>query len=143
MGAQLILHLGVIDIPYAGELGTTTGDVASFLETKYGVMQRFFDLHENDIATVMTDGLRNTIEDIVAGAPATLDPYGTAMNKIGQEFRVYIDIEEITKTGVPGVPTQAALIGKSKRFKRQRGPRRPSFIDSGDYQQSFSSWVEP
>ena len=48
MGLVVILHLGVIDVPYATE-GTTTGDVAEILEAKYDVMGNFDALHHADI----------------------------------------------------------------------------------------------
>ena len=38
----MILHLGVIDMPYVEQAGQTTGDVAESLERRYGVMGHFY-----------------------------------------------------------------------------------------------------
>lgn len=150
MGAIMKIHLGVLDIPYTdSKKSITTGDVAEILEARYAVMQGFVALHEPDIAGVLERSFAGGIESLLMGAPtddARVLVFGKAENDIEKMFRHYLDIEEITKTfTIPGmgkVPTRAALLGISKRFKRSRGPRRPSFIDSGQYQNSFRAWVE-
>jgi hypothetical protein len=147
-----VLHFGVIDIPYVrapnkrqrkSRAGTvTTGQVAGWLEDDYHVMEIFFELHKADIvAPALEEGLRDTLESLLMGAPSTIDPFGASMSVIESGFRKFLDKREMEGLGIPGVPTQAALQGKSKRFKRNRGPRRPSFIDSGLYQANFKSWV--
>lgn len=159
----MLLNLGVIDLPYqtvptkvakakkgkankpkavkAGE--QTTGDVAHWLENKYGVMQGFVELHMPDIATAIEDSLAGAIESLMQGAPPRHDVFGTATNMIETLFKfTYLDKEEITQTGAQGVPTEAAKQGVNHRLKLNRGPKRPSFIDTGLYQASFKSWVE-
>lgn len=154
------LHLGVIEMPYAaaetaaqrrarikrGEkkpAGTvTTGDVATILEEHYGVMGHFFDAHKEDVVEALTEGVRGAIESIVAGAPPTLDPFGDATQKIQTSFHDFITRHEVERLGVEGVPTAAALAGKSSRFKKRRGPPRPSFVDTGLYLNSFRAWVD-
>lgn len=127
-------------MPYVGEGGQTTGDVAEILESKYAVMEGFWELHGDEVARHMEAGLAKTLEAILQGAPPTVDPFAGAMSETQQMFRKFLDNEEMAGLA-GGVPTQAALMGRSLRFKRKRGPRRPSFIDSGLYQDSFQAWV--
>ena len=133
------IHLGVIDVPYTAE-SVTTGDVAGFLETKYGVMQRFWDKHAQSNTDDIANGLAGAIEGMMMGAPPG-DPYADGMESIGQRFRVFLRDEEIVGTGAPGVPTQAALDGVNHRLKRRKGRRRPSFIDTGLYFATFKAWT--
>lgn len=139
------IHLGVIDLPYTQGDGAdgakTTGDVAEILEAKYGLMDGFMWLHGDDVSAIMADSMAGSIESIMAGAPPSGDPYG--MSKIEALFRKFLDDEEAQyiSSELP-IPTQAALDGKSARFKRRRGPPRPSFIDSGTFQAAFKAWIE-
>lgn len=135
----MIINLGVIDIPYDDE--ATTGSVAEELEENYGVMAGFVELHINEVAEAVTDSLAGSLESLMMGAPLRANPFEGAMAKVEQGFRTYLDREEIASLGRDGVPTKAAIQGKSTRFKRKFGPRRPSFIDSGLYQNSFKAWV--
>lgn len=135
----MIIHLGVIDIPYDDE--ATTGSVAEELEENYGVMAGFVELHIGEVADAVTNSLAGSLESLMMGAPLRANPFEGAMSKIEQGFRTYLDREEIASLGRDGVPTKAAIQGKSTRFKRMFGPRRPSFIDSGLYQSSFKAWV--
>ena len=141
------LHLGVMEIPYSvmGEATSmNTGDVATILEAKYDVIGNFFDIHGQEIADKVVGGLAGALEDMMAGAPPALDPFGSAMSATEAMFGKYIDDEEIRQTGQSGVPTEAALKGTSLRRKKKyaRGPRRPSFVFSGLYRASFKAWIE-
>jgi hypothetical protein len=150
MGVIMKIHLGVLEVPYTdSKKPISTGDVAEILEKRYAVMQGFVSLHLPDIAAALERSYAGGVESLLMGAPTNDSRvllFGKAENDIEQMFRHYLDAEEILQTfGVPGlgkVPTQAALDGVSKRFKRLRGPRRPSFIDSGLYQNSFRAWVD-
>lgn len=149
----MILHLGVVDIPYANG-AETTGDVAERLEDYYGVMGGYVELHLPEIAQGIEDALAGSLESLMMGAPVTSTPFASGVAKIEQGFRRYLDEEEITKLGRRGVPTKAAMQGISHRFKNprlsaknkrkglKRNPPRPSFIDTGLYQTSFKAWVE-
>ena len=144
----MILNLGVIDQIYGQAksqgypINITTGGVAQLLEDEYGVMDGFVFLHQPEIAEDLAESVASALENMMAGAPPGLDPMGDAMGDIEKRFRQYLDNEEIVYTGATGVPTKAALSGKSKRFKRSRGPRRPSFIDTGLYEASFKAWID-
>ena len=139
----MILHLGVIEQPYAEET-VTTGDVAEILEDKYEVMGGFFYLHRDDINESLCNGLAGAVEALMSGVK--IDPFGESMSKIQSDFKKYLEREEIVYTHSPGtVPTKAALLGQSKRKKHKyaKGERRPSFIDTGIYESSFIAWIEP
>jgi hypothetical protein len=139
---SLILHLGVIDMPYSNAK-TTTGDVAEILEGKYGVMACFYRTNETVIDKEMEKALEGSLETLMMGGSPSARPYDSAMNKIEELFNAFLDTGVMDKAGdVAGVPTQAALKGRSKRFKRNKGPPRPSFIDSGLYESSFKAWIE-
>ncbi len=142
---SLTLHLGVIDVPYPDSPdGITTGDVAEILEAKYGVIGSWWDHHQNEVVSSMEEGMANSLESLLMGAPPTLDPFGSAMSKSEQLFRTSIDQSEFDSYGIPGVPTQAALKGVNHRFKKPyaKRPKRPSFLDTGLYQTSYKMWVD-
>jgi hypothetical protein len=141
-----VLHLGVIDLPYTGKKrSVTTGDVAGFLENKYHVMEVFAIHNETYIANKLEKSLVGTMESLLMGAPATLDPFGAGASQIEDKFKSFLSTRAVEKVGIAGVPTGAALSGVSRRHKSgfTRGrKRRPSFIDTGLYQSSFKAWVD-
>ena len=133
------LYLGVIDVPEPE--GNTTYGVGMILEEEYGLFSRFAESHEQDIANYLAEGVKGALETLMMGGVVG-DPFAAGTAEIDQEFRHFLDTEEMAQLGVPGVPTKAALMGKSIRLKQKRGAPRPSFIDSGVLQDSFKSWVE-
>lgn len=135
------LKLGVVDMPYAAQGGQTTGKVAEILERKYHVMEVFSEIHHDDIEAALITSMQDAVDTLLMGGPAT-DPFAAAGSEIESEFRKFLTSQEIERMGIPGVPTQAAKDGVSPRFKRGRGPRRPSFISSGLYESSAKAWVE-
>ena len=139
------LHLGVIDQPYANG-GVTTAQVAGWLENKYHIMELFYHFHEREIADALTAGLQDALEAHMMGAPITLDPFQEAFSNEEAVFKMdWLALGGVEKVGIPGVPTQRALDRESLRLKKKkkdRGPARPSFIDTGLYQSSFKMWME-
>lgn len=166
------LHLGVIDVPYVERepparrkarlaknakrplpsklrhpdaAFKTTGDVATILESKYGVMEAFFDNHEVEIVGDLTESLAGALEDVVSGAPvADRDPFAEGTSKIEEKFKAFLSSREAERVGIDGTPTRAARRGVNHRFKHpyaKSNPRRPSFIDTGLYQASMKAWV--
>jgi hypothetical protein len=123
----------------------STGDVAGFLEDRYRIMEVFYHAHEKPILGMLEDAMRGRLEDILMGAPVnTTDPTLEGISAIEARFKKFIAEREIETFGIPGVPTQAALKGVSHRHKKKTTGklRRPSFIDTGLYLQSFKAWVE-
>jgi hypothetical protein len=136
------LHLGEVDIPYVND-GKTTVEVARILEAKYHVIEVFSEIHRDLIETTIVESLQDAVTNMLMGAPVSVDPYGDAMAVIGARFKTFIDMKEMEHLGIPGVPTQAAKDGVSHRFKSKRGPKnRPSFQDTGLFEDSFVPWVE-
>jgi hypothetical protein len=137
------LHLGVLDVPYEQQGGKTTGTVAEILESKYHVMETFYEQHKQEIADALAQALVDASETMMMGAPTVADPFGPATSQIEDQFKQFLSSQEMDKLGVPGVPTQAAKEGRSKRFKKGkgRGPR-PSFIDTGTYAAAMKAWVD-
>jgi hypothetical protein len=151
----MLLHLGVIDIPYADApksrrsktaRGTqTTGDVAGWLEARYHVMETFFELHDQDVANDLANGLSGALENMMTGrSPLSADPFLGATSAIEDRFKKFLSDREMEQIGYPGVPTMAAQMGVNHRLKRpyKRRPARPSFVDTGLYSASFKSWVD-
>ena len=157
----LTLNLGVADIPYtyvtAGAPPVTTGDVAGWLENKYHVMEIFAEeVGSEAIARAFERSAGLALEAVLSGAPVgSVTPYASAETEIEEAFRQFLSLGIMEGLGYPGVPTQAALDGVSHRFKSKlnrvsrkqraagvtKGVRRPSFIDTGAYEQSFRAWV--
>lgn len=147
-----ILHLGVIDLPYVNAPSkrqrkvradtVTTGQVAQWLENDYHIMEIFLHVQGANIAQDLEVGIKASLESLLMGAPASLDPFGAGTSKIEDRFKAFLSNGDMEKLGIPNVPTQAAIDRKSGRFKKGRGNKsRPSFIASGTYQSSFKSWV--
>jgi len=138
------LCLGVIDVPYDNRDGqpATTYTVATILEEKYGVMQHFYDAHQQDITKALVSSVENALSAILEGGFVG-DPFASAGQDIRQEFRTFLMTGEIEGMGIPGVPTKAAQNRRSLRFKDKvaSGPR-PSFIDTSLYETSMIAWVE-
>lgn len=142
---RLTLHLGVLVQPYRTSnkkaTAVTTGDVAQWLENRYGIMAAFYRVHEADVAKAIENSLDGAMESLLMGR--AVDPWGTGMQQIQEEFRDFISSKQAEQVGIPNTPTHAAIMGYSHRRKHPyaRGPRRPSFRDTGLYMNSFRSWI--
>lgn len=167
-----ILHLGVIDVPYATNVpeaarrvvhrthkngtvetftaapsgGETTGDVAEILEAKYHVIELYYEeVGEELIAKALEHSAAGAIENLLLGAPAAgLSLTAEAESWIEGAFRLFLDQRELD--GVePGVATAAARRGVNHRLKHpyaKGNKERPSFVDTGIYQTSFKAWFD-
>lgn len=151
------LHLGVVDIPYGKKGAKTTGDVAAILEAKYGLFTAFVEMHSKVIQFNIEQSLKGHVENMMMGAPiksAAGAAFAQGMADIEFDFRDAIDKQSYDGK-LPGVPTQAALMGirhslKSARARRQAfvrggktvGGPRPSFFDTGLLSASFRAWVD-
>lgn len=143
------LNLGVDDVAYTekGQV-TTTGDVAEILEDNYHVMRTFAELHDQDIADALADGMAKVLEAIGRGDPVPTDLSQALVRPMGQietEFRDFLDRDEMGAILPASQQSQAALKGVNHRKKRpyvKANKARPSFIDTGLYQASFRAWIE-
>lgn len=157
-----VLHFGVTEIPYQSAAEpekkgggnwkhnkkpsqtsvatVSTGDVAGWLENKYGVMQWFYFFHSREVMEELEKKAKGALESAMLGAHATFDPFAD-FSAIEQTFRNSLDRREYDYW-IKGVPTQAARDGVNSRLKLRFGPERPSFIDTGLYRQSFKVWLD-
>jgi hypothetical protein len=146
VGRRVTLHFGVLVQPYRSTTkkatALTTGDVAQFLEDKYGVMAAFYRVHQKEVIEAVEGSLQGALEALVMGQ--RVDPWGAGMSKIESAFRSFISSREAERVGIPGTPTMAALRGVNHRLRHpysSRNPRRPSFRDTGMYMNSFKAWT--
>jgi len=141
-----VLHLGVVDMPYAGKGSTTTGDVAEILEAKYALFQVFWDIHQAVIQHDIENSLGGALETMIqnpGGTHSVARALASATSDIETLFRDAID-KQTYDHRIRGVPTQAALNGVKHSLKHpyaKRGPR-PSFYDTGLLASSMRAWVE-
>lgn len=137
------LHLGVMDVPYGKAHGSkSTGDVAEILEGKYALFSKFVEMHAPVIEHVIANSLHGTIETALMGGP-TGSAFATATSEIEELFKDALTMQSYDHR-IPGVPTGAAQRGVSHRKKHpyaSTNPPRPSFIDTGLFQQSFKAWT--
>lgn len=153
------LLLGVVDLPYGkapkakkrkgraskSAPALTTGDVAEILEAKYHPLRIFFELKQKKVAKSLEGSLAGALESLMMGAPPSLAPFGTATDEITGMMKQFIAKGEMERLGYPGVPTKAALDGVNHRLTHpysKDNPRRPSFIDTGQYQADLKAWIE-
>ena len=149
----MIIHLGVNDVPYdyrpegqksstGRRQATSTGDVAEILETKYGVMQFFWDRHQAEVVSELRNSIEGALETLIMGGPSLRgSPAAAGGSEVEVMFQRFLDAKEMDGQ-VTGVPTAASLAGVNHRFKRRKqGSPRPSFVDTGLYQSNFRCWV--
>jgi hypothetical protein len=141
------LHLGVVVQPYRTKSrkvkAVTTGDVAGYLEEKYGVIAIFYRTRGTDIVKALENSMGGALESLLMGQ--RIDPYAKAMSAIQNSFKQFISSKEVERCGIAGVPTQAALLGVNHRLAHpyaKSNPRRPSFVDTGLYLSSFRAWMD-
>ncbi|SAK53533.1 hypothetical protein AWB78_01335 [Caballeronia calidae] len=124
-----------------GKSSTTTGDIATFIESEYHVMRTFLELYEGDISQLLADEITGAIESIAQGKPVTRLSFGVGTDRIAEKFRDYLDAREWKQTS--GQAVAAADRGDNVRKKaRKQDNGRAEFIDSGLYQASFRAWVD-
>lgn len=142
------LLLGVLDVAY-GQRGKSTatpstGDVAEILESRYHVMEHFWEAHGQEAADALTQAMADFFADRMAGSGANAPSFLAAEADIQTAFVKFIDSKEMDGLGYPGIPTKASLRGVNHRMKHPyaKRPPRPSFRDTGLYEASFRAQVE-
>ncbi len=162
------LLLGVENVAYSdpdASGATTTAEVAEILEAKYHVMRVFVELHGQEIADVIGQGIADDLEALANDERIGKQMLMGSMGKIESEFRDYLGADEWQHT--TGQSIAAAQNGVSHRFKnaqnrtvsargvvkagggagltivanKKRGPR-PAFIDTGLFSASFRAEVK-
>lgn len=147
------LYLGVADVAYSDAQGyATTGEVATFLEKNYHVMETFYEDNKDKIAQWLSDAVAGEIENMALGKPMHSAELTTNLGRqkirgasfnghIEARFREFLSQREWKK--LSGQRVEAAEAGVSHRKKRAYVKRaaRPEFVDTGLYQASFRAWV--
>lgn len=133
--------LGVVDIPYSEAIEgakETTHEVALMLEEEYEIYQIYLKQRAGFIDKILAEGIKDALFATMKGMPIPKEILAGATDKIEHDFRAWLDSES---HGIPR--TLAGREGIRHRFKVvEHGEPRPSFIDTGLYQQSFRVWVE-
>lgn len=144
---MLELHFGVIEQPYSTLAGfksnvdLTTGDVAEFLEAKYHPFEIFFELHADEIGEYMAEALAGAVKTFLETGVSPINPLAQSESSIKAAFEKFLSEGELETLGFSGIPTQAAIEGRSHRFAKGRKPqRRVSLIDTGLFQTSSYMW---
>jgi hypothetical protein len=139
MGKRLARRPSPAQLAYGQ--GKTTGEVATDLEKKYGIVEKFFTLEENFIVDAFENSYLNAMElGMLSGSwGVAWDPSITLEPK----FKRSLSSRRFDGL-IPGVPTLSAQKGVSHLRKDPYGQRgsRPSFIDTSLYQRSFKAWTE-
>ena len=143
------LLLGVENVAYSdpdASGATTTAEVAEILEEKYHVMRVFVELHGQEIADVIGQGIADDLEALANDERIGKQMLMGSMGKIESEFRDYLGADEWQKTS--GQAIAAAQNGVSHRFRavkgakaKARGPR-VAFVDTGLFSASFRAEVK-
>ena len=149
------LKLGVIDVPEPE--GGTSYTVGKELEEKYQLFSKFAEYDMSNIVKMLSESAAGALETMQITGQMPPDPFAAAGEEITDSFKKFIQNETLASMGVPGVPTKAALEGrtlrtkggknvskvkKGQQFKEIVGARRPSFIYSGVLQSSLKVWVD-
>lgn len=123
----------------------TTGDVAGWIEEKYGLMENFAEAQGPAFAQAFASALSGELENMMTGGQPSSNPFKEAESEIETMFKTFLSEGEAEHLGIEGVPTQAAIDGVNHRLAHpyaKGNPRRPSFIDTGLLQSSFKAWIE-
>jgi len=134
------LIFGVWDVPYSKKESVTTGEVANRLESKYHIMGTYLANQGEFVAQEIAERLS---DNLMRRTPIRKE---MSLSGIEHDLKSSISQRKFDQwIGPPLVPTKAALMGVSLRFKSGKrrgkakvsGVERPSFIDTGIYQRSI------
>lgn len=145
---------------------TTTGEVATKLEKRYGVMEVFLELYKDKIENLLAEAYAKRLDDIFNGRRVSKEIFHDAMRQIEDLFRGYLDKDEwqhhtggiiraaragvsfrhgrmkLTKAEIAkGISLLEADLAAIFNLSGKRGPR-PAFISTGLYQESMKAWFQ-
>lgn len=140
------IEMGFVDVSYgqASSFGRnsrrtrpgstmTTARLAPILEAEYGIVNYFLEHHGEEVIYRLIQGYMEQKARPASGTGSRTDYVQRAFNDAQEMFKQMLDNRELD--GLPGVPTQASILGV--RRGRRRSPGRPSFVDTGLYRDSF------
>lgn len=125
-----------------GSSSKTTYDVGVELEEDYELFSAFAKDNMSKITGFIDTACAEAIDAL--DAEIVTDPkdvFNGASGEILELFHQFINNESLSAQN-PRVPTQRALQGKLRLKNDVHGPRRTSFIDSGELFNDLWVWVE-
>ena len=160
MARSIVLHMGFVNTPYTKKSKMapvafakaqegkrqrsfsrtrSATQVANILEAKYGIVQTFTDVHNEDIREILTDAFKDTIiktfsERKKFSSDRMVQYMKSRTDQIEKLFRSFLDNEET------GESVEAANKG-NRTGRKSKTPRAP-FIDTGIYRASFRCWAD-
>jgi hypothetical protein len=108
----------------------TTGEVAQELEEKYGILDMFFEMEEDNIDDIIEDTFFEYAENVMMMQDYDKHALHERVAKLENKFKYALSNRRFDGR-ITGAPTKASL---------KEG--RASFIKSGLYRQSFRAWVD-
>lgn len=162
---NLAIHMGFINTPYSTQAKAapvkfagleerrvrarsfpktmTAQKVANILEAKYGIVETFNEVYNDEITSLVHENFKQVAEKILARKGETTQLMHSLMKpsskKIERMFKQFLDGEEMNGM-IPGVPTKASG-GKIRKRGRTIRPY-PSFERTGIYKASFRCWID-
>jgi hypothetical protein len=166
MTNTLKLHMGFINTPYTQEAmqrpatsakleerrvrnrgfsrTMTAQKVASILEGKYGIVETFQKIYDEEINNIIHEGFKEIAEKTILerkGQTRTSlkNLMKPSTKQIEGMFKSFLRAEEMNGMA-PGVPTKASF-GKQRKRGRSIKPH-SSFVRTGIYMSSFRAWID-
>lgn len=137
------LQLGVLDLAYtAGNTATTTLKVANILESKYHVMETFYELHHKEIDAAIADSVRQAIGAMAADE---VPRFKLRVSRIKAAFSNYLDSgewEHVSGQYIAAAHNRHRIAHRDGSHEQSRSSNR-AFIRTGLYRQSFFAWIDP
>lgn len=133
------LHMGFNETPYEYQ-PRTAAEVAQFLESRYGIVDVFYTMHEEEILAILAEAQTEALAAIAQGKKRTVILRRPDAVKIENLFKRAISNAEFDGH-IAGVPTKEATKG-SRRGRRRRVGGRASFLNTGTYRNAFRIWAE-
>jgi hypothetical protein len=142
---MLKLNLGEDDsVSYPYDPRKDPATVGQILETRYGLYTGFFEICGPEIAKYMEEAMSKRLDSLLSRedvSRAVLEEVGTKIERRFVEFLDSYEAERILATSGPyAVPSKAALEGTITGI-REKGNRRPTFVDTGTLRDSFRAWL--
>lgn len=149
------LKLGVIDVPEPE--GGTSHSVGVELEKNYQLFSRFADYDMPNIVKDLEESIKGGLETYCITGQLPKDMFAASSAETEHRLHTFITEGTVETLGIPGVPTKAALEGRTLRtktgkqirkvkkgqeFKEIIGKRRASFVYSGIFEASLKVWVD-
>jgi hypothetical protein len=124
--------------------GKSSSQVAIELETRYRIVETFYNLEEDNlIIPLLADDYRDLLDAQMSGLQTVATVTTRTTDKIEQRFRRNLTGRRYDGV-IRGVPTRTSQRGISHLRLKPSAARgsRPSFVNTGLYMRSFKAWEE-